>query len=319
MNRYKILLVWAMLFSFQVAVLGQTAQTDNSLLNIERIFNSDEFVGQGVGGFRWLKSGDAYTRIERSATVQGGTDLISYDAATNDRKVLLAADKLIPKGLTQPLAIQGYEWSADNSKVLIYTNSVKVWRLNTRGDYWVLDVASGNLQKLGGEGKASTMMFAKFSPDATRIGYVRENNIYVQNLSDLKITPLTTDGTKTLINGTSDWVNEEEFFLRDCWRWSPDGKSIAYWQFDASGIKNFILTDNTQDLYPVLTEIPYPKAGTTNAAVRVGVVNATGGMTKWVNTPGDLRQNYIVMLEWLENSNELILQHMNRLQNTNQE
>lgn len=318
MNRYKILLVWAMLFSFQVAVFGQAAQTDNSLLNIERIFNSDEFVGQGVGGFRWLKSGDAYTRIERSATVKGGTDLISYDAATNDRKVLLAAEKLIPKGLTQPLAIQGYEWSADNSKVLIYTNSVKVWRLNTRGDYWVLDIASGNLQKLGGDAKASTMMFAKFSPDATRIGYVQENNIYVQNLADLKITPLTTDGTKTLINGTSDWVNEEEFFLRDCWRWSPDGKSIAYWQFDASGIKNFILTDNTQGLYPVLTEIPYPKAGTTNAAVRVGVVNAAGGTTKWVNTPGDLRQNYIVMLEWLENSSELILQHMNRLQNTNQ-
>lgn len=318
MNRYKILLVWALLFSFQVAAYAQTAQTDNSLLNIERIFNSDEFAPQFVGGFRWLKSGDAYTRIERSATVQGGTDLVSYDAATNARSILLSAEKLIPNGSSKPLAIQNYEWSADNSKILIYTNSVKVWRLNTRGDYWVLDIASGNLQKLGGDGKASTMMFAKFSPDATRVGYVRENNIYVQNLADLKITPLTSDGTKTLINGTSDWVNEEEFFLRDCWRWSPDGKSIAYWQFDASGIKNFVLIDNTQDLYPVLTEIPYPKAGTTNAAVRVGVVSATGGATKWVNTPGDLRQNYIVMLEWLENSNELILQYMNRLQNTNQ-
>lgn len=318
MNRYKILLVWALLFSFQVAAYAQTAQTDNSLLNIERIFNSDEFAPQFVGGFRWLKSGDAYTRIERSTTVQGGTDLVSYDAATNARSILLSAEKLIPNGSSKPLAIQNYEWSADNSKILIYTNSVKVWRLNTRGDYWVLDIASGNLQKLGGDGKASTMMFAKFSPDATRVGYVRENNIYVQNLADLKITPLTSDGTKTLINGTSDWVNEEEFFLRDCWRWSPDGKSIAYWQFDASGIKNFVLIDNTQDLYPVLTEIPYPKAGTTNAAVRVGVVSATGGATKWVNTPGDLRQNYIVMLEWLENSNELILQYMNRLQNTNQ-
>ncbi|HMS38805.1 MAG TPA: S9 family peptidase [Pyrinomonadaceae bacterium] len=318
MKRNKILLVFALLFSFQIAALGQAVQPDNSLLNIERIFNSDEFAPQFVGGFRWLKSGDAYTRIERSATVQGGTDLVSYDAATNARSILLSAEKLVPKGETKPLPINGYEWSADNSKVLIYTNSKKVWRLNTRGDYWVLDVKSGNLQKLGGDAKPSTLMFAKFSPDATRVGYVMENNIYVQNLADLKITPLTSNGSKTLINGTADWVNEEEFFLRDCWRWSPDGKSIAYWQFDASGIKNFVLINNTDELYPVLTEIPYPKAGTTNAAVRVGVVSATGGATKWVNTPGDLRQNYIVMLEWLENSNELILQYMNRLQNMNQ-
>ncbi len=318
MNRYKILLVWAMLFSFQIAAFGQVAQPDNSLLTVDRIFNSDEFAPQFVGGFRWLKSGDAFTKIERSTTVQGGSDLVSYDAATNERKVLLAAEKLIPKGESKPLPINGYEWSADNSKILIYTNSVKVWRLNTRGDYWVLDLASGNLQKLGGDAKPSTMMFAKFSPDASKIGYVRESNIYVQNLADGKITALTSNGTKTLINGTSDWVNEEEFFLRDCWRWSPDGKSIAYWQFDASGIKNFVLIDNTQDLYPVLTEIPYPKAGTTNAAVRVGVVGANGGETKWVNTPGDLRQNYIVMMDWMDNSSELILQYMNRLQNTNQ-
>lgn len=318
MNRNKILLVFALLFSFQIAALGQAAQTDNSLLTIERIFNSDEFAPQFVGGFRWLKSGDAYTKIERSTTVQGGTELVSYDVATNQRKILLSAEKLIPKGETKPLAIQNYEWSADNSKILIYTNSVKVWRLNTRGDYWVLDLASGKLQKLGGNAKPSTLMFAKFSPDATRVGFVRENNIYVQNLADLKITPLTSNGTKTLINGTSDWVNEEEFFLRDCWRWSPDGKSIAYWQFDASGIKNFVLIDNTQGLYPVLTEIPYPKAGTTNAAVRVGVVSALGGATKWIKTPGDLRQNYIVMMDWMDNSSELILQYMNRLQNTNQ-
>ena len=120
-----------------------------------------------------------------------------------------------------------------------------------------------------------------------------------------KITQLTTDGSQNLINGTSDWVNEEEFFLRDCWRWSPDSKSIAYWQFDAEGIKDFVLVDNTKDLYPVLTYIPYPKAGTTNAAVRVGVVSADGGQTKWMNTPGDLRQNYIVMMDWTDNSNEI--------------
>lgn len=316
-NRQKILVLWLLLVSFAMAVRAQ--QPDPSLVTLDRIFNSDYFDTKGIGGFRWLKSGDAYSKIERSTTVPGGTDLVSYDAATNQRTVLLSAEKLIPKGESKPLPINSYEWSADNTQMLIYTNSKKVWRLNTRGDYWVLNLATGNLKKLGGaDAKPSTLMFAKFSPDGTRVGYVRENNIYVENLADGKITQVTTDGSKTIINGTSDWVNEEEFFLRDCWRWSPDSKSIAYWQFNTEGSKDFVLVDNTQDLYPVLNYFPYPKAGTANAAVRAGVVSADGGKTTWINTPGDARQHYIVMVEWLDNSSEVILQHMNRLQNTNQ-
>ncbi len=316
MIRYRIVLLSILLFCVPAFVYAQTG--DPAVLTIDRIFNSADFDAQGVGGLRWMKSGDAYSKIERSTTVQGGTDLVSYDAATNARTVLIAAEKLIPKGETKPLPLNGYEWSADNRQMLVYTNSKKVWRLNTRGDYWVLDLASGNLKKLGGDAKPSTLMFAKFSPDGTRVGYVRENNLYVETIADGKITQLTSDGSRTMINGTSDWVNEEEFSLRDCWRWSPDSKSIAYWQFDASGIKDFILVNNTLDLYPVLMQIPYPKAGTTNAAVRVGVVSADGGATKWLNTPGDLRQNYIAMMDWTDNSNEIILQHLNRLQNTDQ-
>jgi dipeptidyl-peptidase-4 len=316
-RRNKYILIWILLLSIGVA--AQTSQADPSLLSIDRIFDSNDFNAKGIGGFRWLKSGDAYSKIEPSTTVKGGSDLVSYDAATNKRTVLIPAEKLIPAGGSAPLPINGYEWSADNRQMLIYTNSKKVWRLNTRGDYWVLDIAGGSLKKLGGSAaQPSTLMFAKFSPDGTKVGYVRENNIYVENLSDGKITQLTTDGSRTMINGTSDWVNEEEFYLRDCWRWSPDSRSIAYWQFNAEGIKDFVLIDNTKDLYPVLTYIPYPKAGTTNAAVRVGVVSADGGQTKWMNTPGDLRQNYIAMMDWTDNSNEIILQHLNRLQNTNQ-
>lgn len=319
MNRYKILFVWFLLFAAQVHAQQAQPQTDASLLTVERIFNSDEFNPQFVGGLRWTKSGDGFTKFEPSPTVQGGTDLVSYDAATNNRTVLIPAEKLIPKGETKPLALQNFDWTADNKQVLIYTNSKKVWRANTRGDYWVLDMTSGDLKKLGGAvAKPSTLMFAKFSPDGSKIGYVRENNIYVENLADGKITALTTDGSKTIVNGTADWVNEEEFFLRDCWRWSPDSKSVAYWQFDTEGSKDFVLIDNTKDLYPVLTYIPYPKAGTTNAAVRAGVVSASGGATVWMKTPGDLRQNYIVMLDFTDNPNEIIIQHMNRLQNTNQ-
>jgi dipeptidyl-peptidase-4 len=314
---FRLIFLFVILAIVPAFVFGQNA--NESLLTIDRIFNSDDFSAKGIGAVRWLKSGNAYAKIEPSATIKGGSDLVSYEAESGTRTILIQAEKLVPKGEIAPLALQSYEFSADDRQVLIYTNSKKVWRQNTRGDYWVLDIESGRLAKLGGaQAKPSTLMFAKFSPDGKTVGYVRENNLYVENLVDNKITRLTADGSPTLINGTSDWVNEEEFSLRDCWRWSPDSRSIAFWQFDASGIKDFTLVNNTDELYPKTTVIPYPKVGTTNAAVRIGVVSASGGQIKWLNTPGDLRQNYIVAMDWAGNSDEIVLQHLNRLQNTDQ-
>lgn len=315
LNRKRFVSVCLLLVSLSSFIAAQPP--DPSVLTVERIYATNEFGPKGVGGFKWLK-GNSYAKLEPSPTIKGSMDLVSYDIATTKRDVLIAAEKLVPAGAEKPLAIQGYEWSADDSQVLIYTNSKKVWRLNTKGDYWLLNMGTGKLTKMGGDAKPSTMMFAKLSPDGKRVGYVQENDLYVQNLADGKITRLTKDGSPTLINGTSDWVNEEEFSLRDCWRWSPDSKSIAFWQFDASGIKDFVLLDQTKGPYPELTYIPYPKAGTVNAAVRAGVISADGGEIKWMNTPGDPRNNYIAMMDWTDNSNEIVLQHMNRLQNLNQ-
>ena len=309
---YRLSFILLLLLS-QVAI---AQQPDASRLTIERVFDSDEFQPARFGGFRWLKDGNSFARLEPSPTTKGSMDLVRYDAATNKRDVLLPAEKLIPTGDTKPLSIQGYEWSADDRRLLIYTNSKKVWRLNTKGDYWVFDTASGKLTKLGGDAKPSTLMFAKLSPDGTRVGYVSESDLYVQNVDTGKITRLTSNGSPTMINGTSDWVNEEEFDLRDCWRWSPDGKSIAFWQFDASGIEDFVLINNTTGLYPSLTKIPYPKAGTQNAAVRVGVISADGGDIRWMKTPGDPRNTYLVSVDWTADSKEIFLQHFNRLQNT---
>lgn len=295
---------------------GQTASPAvDPNLTVERIFNSSEFQPERFGGFRWLKDGDSYAKFEPSEKAKGAMDLVRYQIDTDKRDVLLSADKLIPAGETKPLAIHGYDWSSDGKRVLIYTNSQKVWRYNTRGDYWVLDQGAGKLTKLGGDAKPATLMFAKFSPDGSKVGYVRENDLYVEDLATGKINRLTKDGSHTLINGTSDWVNEEEFDLRDCWRWSPDSRSIAFWQFDASGIEDFVLVNNTTGLYPTVTKIPYPKTGTQNAAVRVGVVSASGGDIRWLETPGDLRNNYIVSVDW-SSPTEIYLQHFNRLQNT---
>jgi dipeptidyl-peptidase 4 len=184
-------------------------QTDPSRLTVQRIYASPEFVAQPFGPSRWLGDGSAYTTVEPSEG--GGQDIVRYDVESDRREVLVAARQLVPEGAAAPLDVEDYTWSPDGKKALIFTNTQPVWRLNTRGDYWVLDRESGRLRKLGGsEAKPSTLMFAKFSPDGGRVGYVRENNLYLEDLAGGAITALTTDGSRTLINGTFDWVYEEE-------------------------------------------------------------------------------------------------------------
>jgi dipeptidyl-peptidase-4 len=186
----------------------------------------------------------------------------------------------------------------------------------TAYDYWVLDKTDNSWHRLGGN-TTTGLLYAKLSPDGTRAAYVRENNLYVEDIRGGAVKALTSDGTPLIINGTSDWVYEEELSLRDAFQWSPDGSKIAYFQFDQSGVPEFTLINYTDGLYPVITRYPYPKAGQTNAAVRIGVVSALGGPTRWMKTPGDPRNTYIARMDWAANSEEVILQHLNRLQNTN--
>ena len=120
-----------------------------------------------------------------------------------------------------------------------------------------------------------------------------------------------------MISGTFDWVYEEEFGLRDGFQWSPDGKSIAYWQIDTRNVPKFPLVNNTDSLYPRVTWFAYPKVGQRNPACRIGVVNCESGKTRWVNLPGNLRNHYVPRMQWVANSNELLLQQFNRLQNRN--
>ena len=224
---------------------------------------------------------------------------------------------MVPTPGAKPLSVDDYAWSPDNRLLLIFTNSKKVWRLNTRGDYWVLDLTSNKLTKLGGDAPESSLMFAKFSPDSRSVAFVRANNIYVQNLATDAVRALTTDGSNTLINGTSDWVNEEELKIRDGFRWSPDSQSIAFWQFDTTGVGEYTLINDTAQEYPETVRYLYPQPGTSNSAVRAGVVSAQGGPVRWVKLPGDPRQHYIARLDWIPDSNDLVLQYLNRLQNTN--
>ena len=288
----------------------------NALLSVERIFDSNDFKGQSVEQIRWLPEENAYTQLLESQDVNYARDIVRIQAETGKSDVLVKASQLIPEGQTKPLSISGYQWSKDMQKLLIFTNTRKVWRYHTRGDYWLLDRDTDTLTKLGGKSEPTYMMFAKFSPDAQKVAYVYKRNLYVQSLKTLRVKQLTRTPSENIINGTSDWVYEEELGLRDGFRWSPDSRYIAYWQFDMSGVDHFQIINYTDSLYPTITQLPYPKAGQTNSACRVGVVRASGGKTTWVKIPGDPRNNYIHAMDWIGDSKDLVIQQLNRKQNT---
>lgn len=227
--------------------------------------------------------------------------------------------------------------SADGKWALQFVNRKRVWRYETRGDYELVEVATGQKRTLGKGLPASSLMFAKFSPDGSKVAYVSRNNIYMEhcNLSDQRPEQLTFDGNDTIVNGTFDWVYEEEFDCRDGFRWSGNGSYIAYWQSNTSGTGWFDIINNVDSIYPTVQHFPYPKAGTENSAVRIGVIDIFGESRKqgnvatlelrepsttWIPIPGNDgtdRQNYLPRMEFEPGTNTLIIQQMNRAQSTN--
>ncbi len=292
-------------------------QVDPAKLTIPRIFAGTDFRPDQFGPARWLGDGASYTTLEQAPGTLG-QDIVKYDTESGRREVLVSAGQLTPAGARTPLSIDDYAWSPDQRRLLIFTNTTPVWRLNTRGDYWVLDRTSGKLTRLGGAAKPSTLMYAKFDPAGTRVGYVRENDLYVEDLAGGKITRLTGDGSRTVINGNFDWVYEEELGLHDGWRWSPDGTRIAYWQLTADKVRDFMLYRTTDSVYSTMVPVQYPKAGEENSAARIGIVSAGGGATRWLVFTGDPRNHYLARMDWAASSDEVLVERLNRLQNTNE-
>ena len=285
-------------------------------LRLEGVVNGTLLQTKGTGAVNWLRDGERYTRVEPDANGEGN-DIVAYRAKDNKREVIVPSSMFIDKATGKHIPIRSLDWSKDNTKLLVYNNTKRVWRYDTRGDYWVLDLGNGNLRQLGKGLPESSLMFAKFSPDGTRVAYVSKNNVYVEDVNTGEIKQLTHDGSDTIVNGTFDWVYEEEFGCRDGFRWSPDGETIAFWNSDTEGTGWFDMINNTDSIYPKFIHFPYPKAGTLNSAVRVGYVPAKGGETTWVEIPGDLRENYIPRMEFVPGENTLFIQQMNRQQNTN--
>lgn len=297
--------------AFAILATSARAQGGGATLSVERIFGRSEFASAPLPDVHWMPDGSSY--VETRSAPFGGTDIVRVDAATGRTTVLAPAARVVDER-GDPILVEDLSLSADGRKALLFHNSVRVWRRNTRGVYHVIDFATGTVTPISRA--PGLQMFAKFSPDGREVAFVRDNDLYVTDLATGRERALTHDGSDVIINGTTDWVYEEELDLRDAFRWSPDSKRIAFWRFDQSNIPVYPLLDDST-LYPRVLHLRYPKAGAPNSSVKIGVVTVATGDTKWMDIGTDTSSatgGYIARVEWM-GSDSLTIQRLPRLQN----
>lgn len=287
-------------------------EPDKKLLTVDRIYNSDEFTPERQKPIQWIENGSAYVTEEPSSSVMGAMELVRYSVEPYTRKIFIPAEALLING--KQIDVESFSLSPDGSKVLIFTNSSRVWRTNTKGDYWVYDLAAKTLRQIGKQFKPSSLMFAKFQPGNKYVAYVHDFNIYTEDFESGAVKKLTEDGNGKIINGTFDWVYEEEFGKRDGFSWSPDGTKIAFWQLDASMIGTFYMINNTDSVYSKIIPIQYPKVGQEPSAAKVGIINISDGHIRWISLEGGEKENYIPGMQWVD-ADFLLIQQINRKQN----
>ncbi len=227
------------------------------------------------------------------------------------------------------IKVESFLFSKNKNKILLFTKSVKVWRYNTKGDYWVYDFKTKQGKKIGKSMPDSSLMFAKFSPNEKFVAFVSKEksdknirnsstsvNIYIENLEDNSIKKLTSsNGTEKLINGTFDWVYEEEFGCRDGFIFNESGNKIAFWQIDANQVRDFYMINNTDSIYSYTIPVEYPKVGEDLTPAKIGVINLDNGEIQWMNIPGESHKYYLPRMTWIPGRDELMIQQLNRKQN----
>jgi dipeptidyl-peptidase-4 len=289
------------------AAAPRTASHAADSLSLEALFQRGAFRGAALPNVVWLANGRSY--LDLRADPAGGTDIVRIDLVTGDTTELADAASLVaPDG--SRLDVEDVTLSDDESRALLYHGSVRVWRSNTRGRYTVLDLAAKRVTPVST--RDGLQMFAKLSPDGRRVAFVRDNDLWVSDLASGEERRLTSDGSETIINGTTDWVYEEELGLRDAFRWSPDGTRIAFWRFDQSAVPEFPMVDEL-GLYPKIETLRYPKAGEPNSRVQVGVLSLAGGAVRWIDVGADTGI-YIARMQWV-GADSVALQRLPRAQN----
>ncbi len=297
-----ISLILTAIFCFQL--FGQSQTTDKEL-SLDDIFKSRKFRSEGVYGIHPVNNGEMYAQL-----VNDSLNLYGFKDGSFKSNVVSSA-QLVPEGDTTPISMRRYTLSPNEKKILFATETERIYRHSSKSAYYVYDLASASLKVLSENGK---QQLADFSPDARKVAFVRDNNLYVTDLQNNTEMAITSDGKfNHIINGTTDWVYEEEFGFTKAFFWSPDGKNIAYYKFDESDVKEFHMT-MWGELYPEANNFKYPKAGEDNSVVNIFIHNLETGNTTSVNI-GEETDIYIPRIKWTQDPNVLSVQWMNRLQN----
>jgi len=298
--------VLVMMMVFGLAFSQLTfSQTEKKQITLKDIWSNYKFNPKTVKGITSLNNGKQYTAIKNGS-------IMVYDYKTGDSvATLVHADDLVPEGKKEAIKIGSFEVNKDETKFIFPTLVERIYRHSRVSYDYIWDTKTKKLTPLSENGK---QRLADFSPDGTRVAFVRDNNLFVKNLQTGVEKQITFDGKKnSIINGTCDWVYEEEFGFTKAFFWSPDSKKIAFYRFDESKVKQYTLTFYGT-LYPKWETYKYPVAGEANSVVQIYMYDLGSGQTTKMDV-GENTDQYIPRVKWTKNANILAIERLNRLQN----
>ena len=289
-------------FALIISACATEEVSDKKPVTLEAIFKDNSFATRGIGTIRWMNDGQYYSATENN---NGVVSLVRKDVTTGEAvETILTSEEI-------GFQFSTYAFSEDEQKVMFSTEREGIYRRSSKAIFHVFDLKSSKLQTLSNGEK---VMYATFSPKGDKAAYVRDNDLYIVDLSNMRETRITRDGKwNQIINGNADWVYEEEFSMSQAFQWSPDGSKIAFWRFDESGVKEF----NMQlwgDLYPEDYKFKYPKAGEDNSEIQIKVYNLQNNRTRTMDI-GTETDIYVPRIFWTRNNNTLSIMRLNRLQN----
>lgn len=288
------------LLAYSTLLFGQKRN-----IELSDIWASGTFYPKTVNGFVNLNDGKSYCVLEKNDEGFDAINQYDYVSGSKIKEILNAKDVFGD----EKYGINSYAFNQDQTVVLIYFNSLKIYRHSTRGDFKVVQLT--DKQVIGG---GKEVRYPTLNPKGTKLAYVKENDLYVMDLMSQKVKRITKDGEyNTIINGAVDWVYEEEFGMSKGFGWNSDGTKIAFYRFDESAVKQWQMTTYGK-LYPDLYKFKYPKAGESNSIVQVFIADAQKGGCKLIDLNSDADQ-YIPRIKWTKNPNVLSIQRLNRLQN----
>lgn len=281
-----------------------------STLSLDDIWLNSKYAAKGVGGFNAMNDGEHYTEVVTNGDTKEKFIVVKSFKTGETTDTILQSHLLLPPDSVHAISFDSYWFSNDESKILLSTQTEKIYRRSFAANYFVFDIKTKTTRPVSKNGK---QISASFSPDGNNVAFVRNNNIYISNIFTSTETAVTTNGKKNeIINGICDWVYEEEFAFVQAFQWSPDGKYIAYMQFDESKVPEYTI-QYFRDLYPENYTYKYPKVGEPNSVVSLFAYNVFSKQTATILCGSDL--DYFPRLQWTNVASQLCITRLNRLQN----